>query len=158
MSISTGTPTSPTQLADDVAGEVRDLISINIDSVKGFRTSAQELDNPTVASLFRELADQRQGFADELKRHVSYEDAHAAEGGSWTGKAHRWWIDIKSKLGGGTHAILAEAERGEDSIKAEYEKVIKRTTGSPINDVLHEQLRHVKAGHDRVRDLRDSTA
>ena len=78
--------------------------------------------------------------------------------GSTKGMLHRWWIDLKSAVGADSlHSILAEAERGEDEIKETYEQVIKDTTGSPVNDVLHDQYARVKSGHDRIRDLRDAS-
>jgi uncharacterized protein (TIGR02284 family) len=51
---------------------------------------------------------------------------------------------------------LAEAERGEDHIKRAYEDVLTETAGSPMNGVLQVQYSQVKAGHDKVRDLRDA--
>lgn len=70
---------------------------------------------------------------------------------------HRWWLDLHGKLSGGdVYTVLAEAERGEDRIKAMYEEVIKETTGNPLNDVLHRQYAEIKKGHDNLRDLRDA--
>ena len=60
--------------------------------------------------------------------------------------------------GGDPYVILIEAERGEDHIKEAYEEVLKETAGSAMNDVLTDQYAAVKAGHDKVRDLRDSFA
>ena len=56
------------------------------------------------------------------------------------------------------HAVLSEAERGEDAIKARYEDVLKENPGNPVSDVLHRQYASVKAMHDRVRDMRDAMA
>ena len=45
----------------------------------------------------------------------------------------------------------------EDRIKAKYKDIITKSAGSPVNDVLLRQFADVKAWHDRVRQLRDST-
>jgi len=58
--------------------------------------------------------------------------------------------------GGDAYAVLAEAERGEDQIKHAYEDVLQETAGSAMNDVLQSQYAIVKAGHDKIRDLRDA--
>ena len=105
------------------------------------------------------MASERQQFAHTLQKYVEANDEKPQESGSTKGMLHRWWIDIKGAVGADSlHSILAEAERGEDEIKEQYESVIKDTTGNPVNDVLHDQYARVKAGHDRIRDLRDATA
>ena len=72
-------------------------------------------------------------------------------------KTHRIWINIRSEINGGdTYVILIEAERGEDHIKQAYEEVLQETAGSSMNNVLTNQYRVVKNGHDKVRDLRDA--
>lgn len=49
-----------------------------------------------------------------------------------------------------------EAERGENHIKEAYEEVLQETADSPMNELLLAQYAKVKAGHDTIRDLRDS--
>ena len=41
-------------------------------------------------------------------------DSEPDNTGSIGGALHRGWIDLKSALGGGDHAILAATETGED--------------------------------------------
>jgi uncharacterized protein (TIGR02284 family) len=65
-------------------------------------------------------------------------------------------MDLRAAFGAGTHAMLSEAERGEDYIKGKYEEILKGTAGSAVTDVLNRQYRAVKIAHDRVRDLRDT--
>jgi uncharacterized protein (TIGR02284 family) len=133
------------------------LIRANIDAVNGFKTSAEEVDEPAIAKLFRDLAEERASLATELQNHVTFNGEEAADDGSVAAAIHRTWIQVRSKLSSGDPAgVLAEAERGEDHIKAAYEDVIKETAGSALNTVLLEQYRIVKEGHDRVRNLRDT--
>jgi uncharacterized protein (TIGR02284 family) len=54
--------------------------------------------------------------------------------------------------------VLVEAEFGEDHIKEAYEEALTRTGDSAINALLQKQYVRVKAGHDRIRDLRDMYA
>lgn len=144
-------------MSDKAASYVQDLIKLNIDSAEGFTHAAENIDSPDIASVFREYAAQRSANAEELKTSVAYNGQEPAQSGSVTGTVHRWWLDIKSKVtGGGIHAVLAEAERGEDTIKHRYEAALKETVGSPIADVLQQQYTGVAAAHDNVRDLRDS--
>jgi uncharacterized protein (TIGR02284 family) len=54
------------------------------------------------------------------------------------------------------YTVLAEAERGEDTIKQAYEAALRDHPGTAMNDVLQRQYLQVKHAHDRVRDLRDA--
>ena len=75
------------------------------------------------------------------------------------GTLHRWWLNLHGTVRAGEeHAVLSDAEAGEDAIKHKYEEVLKDTASSPIQSVLNEQYQRVKAGHDTIRDLRDMTA
>lgn len=139
--------------------KLQKLIQANLDSRNGFRESAEKIDDPRVAALFTEMASQRSALASELQQLVEFNGSEAEDDGSVAAKMHRLWISLRSKVNGGdAHVILIEAERGEDYIKAAYEDVLKETAGSAVNDVLTRHYAEVKAGHDKVRDLRDAFA
>ena len=78
--------------------------------------------------------------------------------GSLMANIHRRWLDLKDVLsGGGDKAIIDEVERGEDYIKGKYEEALGDSelsqTALQAVDVAY---RSVRAGHDRVRDLKHS--
>lgn len=60
--------------------------------------------------------------------------------------------------GGDSHAILSEAERGEDAIKGAYEDAMPSVTANIVHDVLSRQYLRVKADHDRIKSMRDKFA
>jgi len=138
---------------------LKDLVKINIDSAKGYETSAEAIEDQNLAQFFRACAARRNEFAEQLRTKLEMSNEEASDTSSLKATAHRWWIKAKAALqSGDRHGVLAEAERGEDAIKACYEEVIKETTGSPVNDLLHQQYADVKATHDTVRDMRDRAA
>lgn len=144
-------------LNQDTIDKLQKLIRANIDSYDGFREAAKELKDKKISALFTELGDQRSAMATKLQKTIEFNGKEAEEDGSVAAATHRIWLNIRSKItGSDSYAILAEAERGEDHIKAAYEEVLKETAGSAMNDVLTDQYRVVKAGHDKVRALRDS--
>ncbi|GAA5509621.1 PA2169 family four-helix-bundle protein [Novipirellula caenicola] len=144
-------------LSEATVKKLQKLIRANIDSYDGFRESAEELSDKKLATLFREIANERSALATELQNYVEWNGEEAEDDGSATAGVHRAWINVRSKLNGGDpYVILIEAERGEDHIKNAYEEVLKDTAGSAMNDVLLSQYAVVKAGHDKVRDLRDA--
>ena len=134
------------------------LIRVNIDSHKGFEHAAEEVSDPDLTGLFRDCAIQRAAFAEELERLVAGSATEPLDEGTLLGRLHRAWLDLKARLKeGDPHAILVEVERGEDALDSLYESAIFRTTGSPVNDVLHSHLRAVRASHERIRELREAT-
>ncbi len=143
-------------LKDETVKKIQNLIQANIDSYDGFREVAEEIDDKKLSALFSLIAHDRSSLATELQNYVEWNGEEAEEDGSVAASIHRTWIDIRAKLNGGdAYVILIEAERGEDHIKEAYEDVLKDTAGSAMNDVLTEQYSIVKAGHDKIRDLRD---
>lgn len=148
-----------TNLQDETIQGIQDLIEINIDSAKGFATAADKIENDSIARYFRECGDERSRFAGELKTAVALNNTEPKDSGSIKGAAHRWWMNIHGAVtGGDEHAVLADAERGEDEIKGRYERVLKDTAGSPLNEVLQKQYARVKSRHDQIRDMRDARA
>ncbi|EMI57553.1 PA2169 family four-helix-bundle protein [Rhodopirellula sallentina] len=148
-----------TDLNETTINKLQKLIRANIDSYNGFHESAEELSDQKLSTLFRSIGDERSAMASELQQHVEFNGKEAEDDGSVAAKTHRIWINIRGKLNGGDpHVILIEAERGEDHIKEAYEDVLKDTAGSAMNDVLSAQYAKVKAGHDKIRDLRDAYA
>lgn len=146
-----------TNLNEETIEHIKDLVRINQDSAEGFAEAAKVVENDDLKGLFSLMAGERQQFANELRSYVILNEEDGDISGSWKGMFHRWWLDLRGKLSGGdAYAVLAEAERGEDKIKAMYEECIKETTGNPLNDVLHRQYAEVVKGHDRVRDMRDA--
>ncbi len=143
-------------LESDTKDAVSELLTLNVDSRDGFRQASEDIEDVTVGSLFQSLAMQRQAQADELARILECNCDDVDRSGSFAAAAHRIWMTFRESLSSNSlHAVLAEAERGEDQIKGAYEKALKSTAGSAVNDVLLQQYGQVKAAHDRIRDLRD---
>jgi uncharacterized protein (TIGR02284 family) len=143
-------------LTTETIAALQELIQINIDSRDGFRQAAGALDDLTLKSAFEQLADDRDEQADELARYVAWSGQHPRKEGSVAAAVHRSWMSIRELMSSDdNYAMLCEAERGEDTIKGAYEKALKRSAGSAMNDVLLRQYAAVKAAHDRIRDLRD---
>ena len=148
-----------TNLDKDTIGDVKSIIEINVDSSKGFESAAENIENDDIAGYFRQCSARRAQFAEQLRRVVDVNSDYALDSGSAKGVIHRWWLNLRGTVqNGDEHAILAEAERGEDSIEDEYEKMLKKTAGSPLNAMLTDQYTSVKETHDTIREMRDARA
>jgi uncharacterized protein (TIGR02284 family) len=140
-----------------VVDQLQDLLSINIDSQRGFEEAAESTNDPSLKSFFREFSQRRAHNAAELRQYINSTGNEPTNSGSVSATLHRWWIDAKQAMTGKDAAsILVEAERGEDSIKHEYEDALEKVDSGTARDVVERQYRNVKEGHDRVKALRDS--
>jgi uncharacterized protein (TIGR02284 family) len=130
------------------------LIETCKDGEQGFRTAAEGLQDPQIKSLFQQYARQRGEMARELQSEVRRLGGDAAKSGSIAGAAHRGWINIKSVVTGKDDAaIIAEAERGEDSAKNAYEDALRAPLFTQTLALVREQSMKVHDAHDRVRAL-----
>src|SRR5262245_26138569 len=115
--------TVTSKLPDKSIAWLQELAQINVDSRDGFRDAADNLagKDTSVMTMFRNLADERTAQAAELEDLIAANGETPKHAGSATAAAHRAWMDLRAALGGGVHAMLSEAERGEDYIKGKYE-------------------------------------
>lgn len=144
-------------LSKEVLDNVEELHQANIDSAEGFEYAAEQVKDTGLASDFRGWAKQRRTQASELESVCGCNGKEVNREKSWLAGLHQTYMSLKTAVtSDDKQAILNEAERGEDHIKAAYEDVLKDTPGSAVNDILQRQYANVKATHDQVRDKRDA--
>lgn len=138
---------------------LNDLIEINNDRVAGFEKAISDIkdENVDLKEVFLRYAEQSRRFSQELSAEVGRLGSDVETDTSVAGTLHRAWIDIKSLFSGGSReSILDEAERGEDAIKAAYQKALESNELSPgIRELVSRQSREVNEGHDTIKALRD---
>ncbi|HEY2799584.1 MAG TPA: PA2169 family four-helix-bundle protein [Chthoniobacterales bacterium] len=136
------------------------LIETLKDGQEGFRQSASGVDDAQLKTTFDQLSLQRSRFAGELQKEVvNLGEPDPEDSSSATGAMHRAWINIKSAVTNrDRHAILAEAERGEDAAVAAYKDALEKELPAPVKEIVTRQQTEVKTAHDKIRDLRDSVA
>ena len=140
---------------------IKDLIEINNDRTLGFRKALEELEpiNADLDVIFTEYAADSERFSAELTQLANQFGTEVdPDDESVAGALHRAWIDVKSLFGGKDRkAILEEAERGEDAIKAAYKKVLEsQDLAGETRSVVAEQAAKIQTAHDRIKALRDS--
>ena len=144
---------------NDIRSTLNDLIETLKDGEEGFRTSADNLKNAALRAQFQSFANQRSQFASELQSLVAGIGGKAETSGSTGGALHRGWIEMKSAItGNNDHAILAEAEKGEDAAVKNYREALSKDLPSDIRTVIERQYRDVQAAHQTVRALRDGSS
>jgi uncharacterized protein (TIGR02284 family) len=137
---------------------LQNLIQANIDSHDGLKEAAANLPPgaSSLATLFTRIAAERGAQASELQDLVVSNEEIPQSSGTMGAVAHRVWMDLRSVLGGGTQALLEEAERGEDYIKGRYEEALKELRGCESAEIVRKQYAAVKEAHDTIRELRDN--
>lgn len=135
------------------------LIETCRDGEQGFRTAAEGVTDPQVRSLFQQYAQQRGQCVRDLQLAVSKLGGTAENSGSVSGSVHRGWINIKSLVTGkDEHAIIAEAERGEDVAKAAFESALGEEMPSDTKALVQRMAAQVREAHDRVRAMEKTGA
>ncbi|HEU4634974.1 MAG TPA: PA2169 family four-helix-bundle protein [Edaphobacter sp.] len=132
------------------------VIKILIDGQKGFAEIGDHLKDENLKRHFLAESLKRARFRGDLEEVLHQNGFHdVKESGTTVGTLHRVWSDLKAKLGGGDHALLATAEEGEDAAKDAYEDVLKQDLPLPVRQILAEQQAHILSSHEYVKSYRD---
>jgi uncharacterized protein (TIGR02284 family) len=133
---------------------LNNLIDTCTDGQKGFASVAEAVTNPELKTLFRSYSQQRARFATELQAEVQRLGGDPEKAGTLAASLHRGWINLKSVLTGhDNHALIREAERGEDVAVNTYTDALKANLHSEVRTVAERQLVAIKEAQDRLRAL-----
>jgi uncharacterized protein (TIGR02284 family) len=142
---------------DEIRSTLNQLIETLKDGEQGFRDSADKLKHGEYAATFRAIASERASYASELQAEVARLGGKPETSGSASGAMHRGWIGLKAALtGNDDHAILAEAERGEDNAVKNYRDALSKDLPTDIRAVIQRQYQTVEQRHAEVRTMRDA--
>lgn len=142
---------------DDIISTLNDLIEVSKDGEEGFRSSAENVDDPQLKAFFLRRSEEVAASVQELQELVRSLGGEPASSTSLGGTLHRRWIDIKTALtSNDTVAVLNETERGEDVALATYRKAAEKDLPTHVRFVVVRQLEGAKRNHDEVKRLRDA--
>ncbi|MGA2713344.1 MAG: PA2169 family four-helix-bundle protein [Bryobacteraceae bacterium] len=138
----------------EIRSTLNDLIETCKDSQEGFHSAAEKLKDPEIHTLFLKFYLQRSEFAGELQAEVTRLGGEPATSGSTAGAIHRGWIGLKTALAADSdHAILEEAERGEDAAMKNYIEVLRKGLPSDLESIVSRQFREIQQAHRTIREL-----
>ena len=140
---------------DEIA-TLNTLITTLIDSVNGYEDSAKNVDNERFREIFRTRADERQRVVEDLRNEVRRLGGDPDEGGSFLGKAHQRFEDLKAAITGRDEkAIINEVERGEDYLKEKFEAALSGgTLSGDTRAAVERAYQSVRSGHDQISQLK----
>lgn len=149
----------PSRELEQAESAMRSVLDSLIDSQEALRKIGDELEDESLKLYFLAESLRRADFRGEIESVLHREGVHdIKESGTTAGTVHRAWADLKAKLGGGDHTLLATAEQGEDAATEAYDKAIQCDLPLPVRQLLTSQAAHVRSSHDFVKAARDEEA
>jgi uncharacterized protein (TIGR02284 family) len=150
---------NPSNTLTKTEDTLRSVIESLIDGQEGFQKIGENLKDESLKRYFLAESLKRAQFRGALEEVLHQEGVHdVKESGTVSGAMHRAWGDLKSKLGGGDHALLVTAEQGEDDAKKAYADALEQEgIPLPIRQILVSQATHIQTSHDYVKAARDRT-
>ena len=132
------------------------LIATTIDSITGYEDSAKNIDNERFREIFRQRATERQQVVQQLREEVRRLGGEPEDGGSFLGKAHQRFEDLKAAITGRDEkSIINEVERGEDYLKEKWQAALQSGELKGESHELVERLyQSIKSGHDQISQLK----
>ena len=141
---------------NDEISTLNTLTATLIDSITGYEDAAANSDAGRFREMFRERATERQSCVEDLRAEVRRLGGNPEDDGSFMGKTHQRFLDLKAALTGRDEkAIINEVERGEDYLKEKFETALNsdRLSGES-RSVVEGCYQSVREGHDQMSQLK----
>jgi uncharacterized protein (TIGR02284 family) len=144
---------------EETIDHLNELVRVTKDGEEGYRTAAGDVKNTELETLFLETSKQRAGFARELQTEIERLGGSPADSGTLSAALHRGWMDLKAGLtGGGSGAIVAACETGDDSAQAAFERVVNAGPSGKTLAIVEKQWRSIVESHKYLVRLKAETA
>jgi len=142
--------------SNDEIATLNTLTATLIDSVNGYEDAAANSESEHFRALFRERASERSGVVEELRAEVRRLGGNPEDEGSFLGKTHQRFLDLKAAVTGRDEkAIVNEVERGEDYLKEKFETALKsETLTGDCRAAVERAFQSVRSGHDKMSALK----
>lgn len=132
------------------------LTTTVIDSINGYEDAAKDIDNSRFEQIFRERASERRQVVDDLRNEIRRLGGDPPDEGSFMGKTHQRWMDLKAAAtGGDEQRVINSVEAGEDYLKEKFETALESgdLTGES-RQVVERAYQSVRSGHDQISQLK----
>ncbi|MDQ3094854.1 MAG: PA2169 family four-helix-bundle protein [Actinomycetota bacterium] len=138
----------------------KDLLETLEDGNDGYTKGAEKLDGlsqPSLVATFREFANQRRRFADELQGMAKSYGDDPDRSGSIVAAVHRGWMTLRDALTkDDAKAVLEVAQQGDEHAIKEYEKALDDDISADLRAVVSRQLSEIRTAHASLKALTPS--
>jgi uncharacterized protein (TIGR02284 family) len=136
------------------------LIETTIDSVDGYRRSAQEASSSRFSAEFLERASDREQVVSQLRDRVRQLGGNPEDDGSVLAAAHRAFLSLRDKVTGGSdESVIAEVDHGESYLNGKWEAALKDGgLSAETRSLIQQCYESVREGHQRFRRAHEDMA
>ena len=132
------------------------LTTTLVDSINGYEDAAKNSENQRFQQIFRERATERRQVLEDLRSEVRRLGGEPADDGSFMGKTHQRWLDLKAAVTGrDEQRIINSVEAGEDYLKEKFEEALQSgDLSGESRQVVERAYQSVRSGHDQMSQLK----
>lgn len=134
------------------------LIETTLDSVDGYRRSAEEASNSRFSTAFLDRATERQQVVAALQEEVRQLGGDPEDDGSVLAAAHRAFLSVRdAATGGDDKSVLAEVDRGETYLRNKWEVALGDDRLSPqTRQAITRCYDSIRSGQEQWRTVHGS--
>ena len=127
------------------------LIETTLDSVDGYRRSAEEASSSRFASDFLSRANEREQVVRQLQNEVRSLGGNPEDDGSVLAAAHRAFLTIRDRAtGSDDESVIAEVDHGESYLRGKWEAALQDDKLSPeTRSLITSMWESVRAGQEK---------
>ena len=134
------------------------LIETTLDSVDGYRRSAEEASSSRFSSEFLSRATEREQVVRQLQEEVRRLGGSPEDDGSVLAAAHRAFLTIRDRAtGSDDEAVIAEVDHGESYLRGKWEAALKNEElSSDVRSLITQCWESVRAGQEKWRAVHEN--
>lgn len=141
----------------ETTNALNDLVSLLKAGESYYRESADSIDDPTVRSVFKEMAAVRLAAIQELEAKI---DGLGGEpsGASWMEQAREFYTSAKTLVSDKTETLIADLEEHEDRTLEQIKESFGDVDNQEAQTILTRHLDVFRATHAKMKSLKDARA
>lgn len=141
-------------LRDDSEIALDELIAVCNDALEDYQSAARTVDDPRMAAMFRELAEERKSMVEALKRQVRRRGAFPRDRDTEVAAAHRMTARLRGLLADNERAAMIEECERADRVLARHMAANELALPKPARRMVQGFERRLEAGIKRLEDAR----
>lgn len=136
------------------ASVLNELIEITRDGEHFYQHAETAVHDPRLKAVFHDMAQAKTQIIQALALKVAENQEHPAEGGTVSGALRQLYADTRARLANdGDATYVAQLESAEDRLLHAFEEALEEADPE-LRTVLSAELPNVRAGHDRMSELK----
>jgi uncharacterized protein (TIGR02284 family) len=137
---------------EEMGEKLNEILEKSYDAKEGFHAASKNAKNKKLQEYFRQKAEERDMFSQELREEIKGYGQEPKEDGSVKGNMHRTWMNLKSSVSDNDEAMLEESLRGEKAALEDYKDITKEKDLPPtLSSKLNRQQQNIQSSINNVK-------